>query len=128
MVCQDQKDHREWRVDKVLQAQVENLVIKEKLEYLGFLVLLEGMDCLVSEGCLEFLDLKGIQERMVLRVKWVHLVQRATRVGKEPLDHRVAQDQEGRGEKLVPLGLLGKKDHQESWVEEAQKEKMDQLV
>lgn len=53
------------RGDRVLLAQVENLVKKEKLEYLGFLVLQEGMDCLVSEGCLEFLDLKGIQEKMV---------------------------------------------------------------
>lgn len=61
-------------------------------------------------------------------MKWVHLVQRATRVVKEILDHRGAQDLEGSEEKLVQLGLLGKKAHQESWVEEVQKEKMDQLV
>lgn len=65
MVCQDQKGLKELRGDRVLLAQVENLVKKEKLEYLGFLVLQEGMDCLESEGCLEFLDLKVIQEKMV---------------------------------------------------------------
>jgi len=68
--------------------------------FLGSRDQLEEMAYLVFVVCQVSLDHKGIQEKMVLRVKWGHQDQKAIKVLKGTLDLLEALAQEDREEKL----------------------------